>query len=117
MSSLPSRHTAVGILNKNHKLTSFEVDTPSPGPTDVLVKSIYTGHTPLSLWQLDYALLSDDVKILSGNIVGHVAAKGDAVYGVSIGELVRRCFLHLFTPKVKVWLNSPSGHGLLFRKS
>ncbi|CAD6566540.1 MAG: hypothetical protein TREMPRED_002726 [Tremellales sp. Tagirdzhanova-0007] len=88
MSVVPSRHTAVGILNKNHKLASFQVETPTPGPTDVLVKPTYTSHTPISLWQVDFAYLCDDIKIISGNIVGQVVAKGDEVKSVSIGEMV-----------------------------
>ena len=99
MSVVPSRHTAVGILNKNHKLASFQVETPTPGPTDVLVKPTYTSHTPISLWQVDFAYLCDDIKIISGNIVGQVVAKGDEVKSVSIGEMVRTKTLILRSAK------------------
>lgn len=100
MSDIPEKHTAIGILNRNRKLTSFQLETPTPGPTDVLIKSKYIGHTPLSQWLVDFALLGGEVKVISGNVVGEVVAIGKEVQDVEIGEMVRSTLLKLVSRRV-----------------
>lgn len=88
MSSIPTEHTAVGVLNRDRQLTSFTVKTPRPGLEDVLIKAKYIGHTPLSQWRVDFSLLSGDKMILGGNVVGKIVAVGRDVRDLTVGDMV-----------------------------
>ncbi|KAK7690825.1 hypothetical protein QCA50_005926 [Cerrena zonata] len=87
MSTIPSKHLAVGLTSPTSGVVAFEVPTPQPGRDEVLVRVNWASVSFFELWQTDFKLLVDYPQPLGITIAGEVVQVGENV-DVAVGDKV-----------------------------
>lgn len=87
MSTIPSKHLAVGLTSPTSGVVGFEVSTPQPGRDEVLVRVNWASVSFFELWQTDFKLLVDYPQPLGITIAGEVVQVGENV-DVAVGDKV-----------------------------
>ncbi|CAL1716587.1 unnamed protein product [Somion occarium] len=88
MSSIPSKHLAIGFTSPNSGVVSFDQPTPEPSHDEILVRVLYASVSQFELWQVDFGLIVTDYPhVLGINLLGEVVKAGEDV-DVKVGEKV-----------------------------
>lgn len=88
--SLPATHAAIATTAKA-VLSTIQVPTLVPGAEDVVIKVSYASLVALDTYFLDSAFLIQQYPVTLGfNASGTVAAVGQGVKGLKVGDRVSR---------------------------
>lgn len=86
MSSIPTKHQAVVIVQARGPLEILEVDTIPPSTGEILVRVQWFASTPLNLHNADGGLLIQPPHIMSGCLAGEVVLLGDAAAAAAVSS-------------------------------
>lgn len=88
MSSVPTKHQAVVIVQPRAPLEILEVDTIPPSTGEILVRVRWLASTPLNLHNADGGLLVKPPHIMSGCFAGEIVQVGDLSSSSSSRDLI-----------------------------
>lgn len=87
MTTIPTKHLAVGLTSADSGVVAFEVPTLEPADDQVLIRVDWASVSFLEFWQAEFKLLVQYPQILGIAKVGEVAKAGKDA-GVQVGDTV-----------------------------
>ena len=87
MTTIPTKHLAIGLTSADSGVVAFEVPTLEPADDQVLIRVDWASVSFLEFWQAEFKLLVQYPQILGIAKVGEVAKAGKDA-GVQVGDTV-----------------------------